>query len=513
MEIPSWILLAIIFLIYWGIVKWLDSKGKLEKYGITAYGPILMIRTTKGLELLERISKARKLLRLLANIGIPAVFAGMVFMFFLLVLMDFILLTTPPQPSKVTHPRNVLLIPGINEYIPLVWGWIGLIVTLVVHEFSHAILCRVEGVRVKAMGLLLALIPIGGFAEPDEEELMGKEAKTTRLQRVRIFSAGVISNFIVAVIAFSIFFYLLGFLTPLVTVEKVVEGSPAYGIVEEKSAILSINGKPVHSIEDVSKALIGYDSIVLKLRTEEGIKEVTLPKEAGVRIVGLYEDYPAAKAGLKEGMIIFRINNIETPTLTDFRNVLGKTKPGDTVTIHAYYNGTVKEFHVTLTDSPFGDSGFLGILVEEYISGITPGYSEVILNMLKSIPSWLTSPQGWLSIMILPFFKFSGFGADALNYFEITGFWSSAGNTIFYLLNIFYWVGWLNFYVGLFNCLPAIPLDGGRVFHETLSALLSRRFGEKGEEISYKVVKLLAFIVFSSIILSIVMPNIQGLLR
>jgi membrane-associated protease RseP (regulator of RpoE activity) len=332
---------------------------------------------------------------------------------------------------------------------------------------------------------------------------MGKEAKTTRLQRIRIFSAGVISNFIVAIIAFSIFFYLLGFLTPLVTVEKVVKDSPAYGVVEEKSVILSINGKPVRTVEDVSKALKGYDSIVLKLRTEKGIKEVTLPKEAGIRIAKLYEGYPAAKAGLKEGMIIFKVNNIETPTLTDFRNVLGKTKPGDTVTIHAYYNGTVKEFRVTLAASPYGDSGFLGIRVEEYISGIIPGYSELILDMLKSIPYLLG----------LPFYNFRGFGADALNYFEITGFWSYTGNTIFYLLNIFFWVGWINFYVGLFNCLPAIPLDGGRVFHEAFSALLSRKYGEKGEEMSFKAVKLLAFIVFSSIVLSVVIPNVQGLLK
>jgi membrane-associated protease RseP (regulator of RpoE activity) len=126
--------------------------------------------------------------------------------------------------------------------------------------------------------------------------------------------------------------------------------------------------------------------------------------------------------------------------------------------------------------------------------------------MLKSIPSWLTSPQGWLSIMVLPFFNFRGFGVDAVNYFE------TDSNAIFYLLNVFYWVGWINFYVGLFNCLPAIPLDGGRILHEALSSLLSRRYGEKGEEISYKVVKLLAFVVFSSIVLSVVIPNVQGLI-
>ena len=103
-------------------------------------------------------------------------------MFLVVALSDFGLYTSflngnVPEPGKYNSPRNIFLIPGVNEFIPFTWGVIALIVTLVVHEFSHAILCRVEGIRVKSMGILYALVPIGGFAEPDDEQLFGPKER------------------------------------------------------------------------------------------------------------------------------------------------------------------------------------------------------------------------------------------------------------------------------------------------------------------------------------------------
>jgi membrane-associated protease RseP (regulator of RpoE activity) len=77
----------------------------------------------------------------------------------------------------------------------------------------------------------------------------------------------------------------------------------------------------------------------------------------------------------------------------------------------------------------------------------------------------------------------------------------------FWILNSLYWIAWINFYVALFNCLPAIPLDGGRMFQEMISALLRR--SERGEEISAKMVRALSFFVFLSISLMILIPNLR----
>lgn len=171
-----------IFLMYWFLVSILDRRGILEKYNISTFGPlpILMIRTTKGLKLLDILARPKRYWRIFANIGILMMFAGMAAMFLVIVISDLALYTSflndsVPEPGKYNSPRNIFLIPGVNEFIPFTWGVIALIVTLVVHEFSHAILCRVENIRVKSMGILFALVPIGGFAEPDDEQLFGKK--------------------------------------------------------------------------------------------------------------------------------------------------------------------------------------------------------------------------------------------------------------------------------------------------------------------------------------------------
>jgi hypothetical protein len=135
-----------IFIVYCAIVT--VFRSKLEKKNVSVIGPILLVRTKRGLKLLDTLAKPKKFWRIFGDLGVILVFLGMAYMISLILLMDYIMITSPPEPSPATSPRNILLIPGLNEFIPLVWGLIGLIVTLVVHELSHAILCRVEGVRV-----------------------------------------------------------------------------------------------------------------------------------------------------------------------------------------------------------------------------------------------------------------------------------------------------------------------------------------------------------------------------
>ncbi len=492
------ILGIILFVAYWITIEVLKRRGTLQRKNVTAIGPILMIRTTKGLNLLEKISKPKRFWRAVATLGIPSVFVGMAFMFSLILITDYIMITGPPKPSPATNPRNALLIPGINQFIPFIWGLIGLIVTLIVHEFSHAILCRVEGVKVKSLGVVLALVPIGGFAEPDENELMD-EKKLRRIQRIRIYSAGVISNFIVAFIAFFAFFYLLSFLQPhVVVMSSKIEG------VKSGCVILSINGVKVHNEDDVRKALKIHDSYVL-IELDNG-KELKLDKIAGVYIVGTLKGYPAEKAGIKKGMVIVAVNGIKTPTLNDFIRVMRTTKPNETVEVSIYDGKSIRKVSLTLAKSPQGDHGFMGVLIDgDYVSGLVLGYSDRLLTSLKSIPHQLLNVRGWLYVIAMPF-MFQGFSGELMRYFTPTGFWKDFGNALFYLLNTLYWIGWINFYVGMFNCLPAIPLDGGRVLQESLMGIFK---GERGREISTLIVKMLAITVFLSIALSILIPNIQ----
>jgi len=491
----SIIIIAIVIL-YWVSIEILKKKGILERRNITTIGPILMIRSTKVLNLLDKFSRPKKFWKITSTIGIFVTFIGMFFMLSLIILMDIVLLTSPPEPSALTHPRNIFLIPGINEFIPLIWGIIGLIVTLVVHEFSHAIICRVENVRVKSIGVLLALIPIGGFAEPDEEDI--KKAST--MQRLRIYAAGIMSNFIIALIAFLIFIHLLGYLTPHVVV---VESD----IVDKGSVILSVNGVEVHNQEELDKLLkVANEKIMVKIRYKNGtIGKLELNKIAGVYITGIWEGYPAEKVGLKEGMVIVKVNDVETPTLKSFIEFMKSTKPNQTIKVYAYDGEKIKIFNVTLVRAPSNEHGFMGVYIGgDYLSGMILGYSDQVLISLQSLPSDLMHLKGWLSLVAMPLL-FRGFGEETTNYFTPTGFWENYGELLFYILNTLYWIGWLNFYIGLFNCLPAIPLDGGRILRDTLSSLFN-------ETVSVAIVKLLTTIVFLSIIMSILIPNLKLIL-
>ncbi|MCK4476320.1 MAG: site-2 protease family protein, partial [Methanophagales archaeon] len=352
-------LVLYVFLIYWFIVLVLDRKGILQRYDISAFGPILMIRTKRGQRLLERLAKGElreRFWRTYANIGTILVLIAMTFMFILVLLGVYATFTVQPEPTELHAPRNWLLIPGLNEFIPLC-AWVGLAVALVVHELSHAVLSTVEKIKVKSMGLLVALIPIGAFAEPDSEQLFGEKEKgkktveerelepepdkepkavkeekkkvATARERTRILSAGVTSNFFVAFIAFLLFFSIL------------------------------------FAIQPVSE---------------------------GVGIVGVEKGFPAANTGIKEGMSIIRMDNEPIRDYRDFFAFMNSTTPGQVVEVQ-----TIDEkFIVRLEKSPYDDIGFLGV---------TPFPTKKYLEYLRGMPSSLASLSisGWLWLTLLPF--------------------------------------------------------------------------------------------------------------
>ncbi len=294
----------------------------------------------------------------------------------------------------------------MNPFIPIIWGTIGLVVTLIVHEFSHAILCRVEGVRVKSLGVILALIPIGGFAEPDEEEIMDRE-KTKSSARIRIFSAGVVSNFAVAFIAFAFFFSLLPSVQPaLVAVND-------SGVVEGR--IVEVNGVKVSSVDDIRMALQNAEIAEIKLVKGGETRLLSVPAVMGVKVIGLYtengEKFPAELAGMRAGMLIVRIDDTRITGYKDFQSKMSETRPGQRVSVEVYDNGTFRTFNVTLAGK--GEKGFLGVYVSTFdsIDGVNVFYSKAMLDELKSIPELIKSIGGWLYLIAMPF-RFQGFTGE-----------------------------------------------------------------------------------------------------
>ncbi|RZB32971.1 MAG: hypothetical protein SRB1_01264 [Desulfobacteraceae bacterium Eth-SRB1] len=542
-------LIAYLFVLYWLAISFLNKRGYLEKYNITAWGPVLMVRTTKGQKFLDVLAQPKKFWRAFANIGLPLMFVGMFVMVFIVAIADYAFISQIqggglPEPGQFHQPRNILLIPGINDFIPLTWGLIGLVVTLIVHEFSHAILCKVEGIRVKSLGILLAPIPIGAFAEPDEEQLLGKSKDNkpidkkvaTRNERVRILTAGVMANFVTAFFAFALFFIVLGAIEPSgnILITDVDEDSIAIDAgIEPDMIITQLNGVKINSGSDfalgISKADID-STLSLQVIKDGTTKNITMPVQkndfdrAGLVIGEVVVDSAAQDAGIVEGTVLQQIDDTRVPSFGDFVGFMNNTQKGQVVLVKTFNrtSDNCEVVNITLGAHP-GKSddnrGFLGVSQHTgggiFFGGITISEfpAKEYLHALRSIPSMLNGLTGWFIIFTLPIFGFGGegfpgFGDLLINFYEPAGWAQPLGIWTFWIANSALWIGWINFYVGLFNCLPAVPLDGGHVFKDTLSSVFNKilKNEKRSEQISHRIITVLAVMIFSSFFLIIALP-------
>ncbi len=164
--------------------------------------------------------------------------------------------------------------------------------------------------------------------------------------------------------------------------------------------------------------------------------------------------------------------------------------------------------------------GFLGVFTsqDENVAtrlGITVGEfpATTYLSLLESIPGMLKGIAGWLILLGLPIVGFAGegfpgFSGMLANFYTPAGWAEPFGIGIFWIANSLLWIGWLNFYVGLFNCLPAVPLDGGHIFKDYIKAFIYRltRNEEQSLRLSTAVTATFAVLIFMSFMFMIFGP-------
>lgn len=523
----DWIIfLLLVMAVHWFLAIKLTRSQCLKRFNVSSWGPVIFFRTTRFLDFVDWLSRPKSLWRLTITVGIPLVIFGMLLFLGMLVLLDFAMVRAPPEPSVYTSPRNVLLIPGLNQFIPVWYGWLAFLITIIVHEFSHGILCRVEGIRIKSMGVAMLLAPVAAFVEPDEEELFGTEKKppkASRSARVRILAAGVIANFVVAALAMAIFFGpVIGAIAPT---DKVVVGGVDFNSTgsqagfQERMILLEANGQKVKSLSDLS--LLSDESSQFVLLQDDDVVNLTLegPPTQGIMVTYVFEGSPAADAGMISGPIITEIDGVPITNWDTFKGYMNTTREGQKILI-----GTNQgQYEVNLASNPDGSgTGFIGVgfsttsIDAVHLGGVTfltfPATS--FLAQLKEMPH--RGFGGIMTLMGLPFTGlsqftergFSGFMGPMSNFFEPTGWAKPLGDKVFWIANILLWVGWINLYAGLFNCLPAVPLDGGHIFRDLLHMGFQKVFRSdvRAERMTNALVAIMAWLIFSSLLFMIVGP-------
>ena len=250
----DWILPIISLIATYAAIAYYIHSRKLWEDHITFYGPIMAIKTNR-IGFFDKFAAYRTFFRLYGTAGVIAVIIVSVFITLMLFISVRYTLLVQPEPTGIYKPQNILLLPGINEYVPSTLAvWLAFIITIAIHEFGHAILCRVENIKVKTMGVLIAVIPIGFFVEPDEEEL----DRTRGMAKVRMFGAGITNNLVVGFSCFVLLILCMGLVIPIgqPIINGVYKDYPAASAgISPGSIVTAVNGVPVNNRADVSTIL------------------------------------------------------------------------------------------------------------------------------------------------------------------------------------------------------------------------------------------------------------------
>jgi membrane-associated protease RseP (regulator of RpoE activity) len=292
MSTLTWVLVGI--LAYWLLATVLKSRGVLPDF-MSVQGPLLTIHTQRGKVLLDRLAQRRRFWRAWSNVGIGIALVVMALSFLFLLLTGVLSALNPPEEStQVTEPRNVLVIPGYNDFLPLSVApeiLLGLLVGLVVHEGGHGLLCRVEDIEIDSMGVaLFALIPVGAFVEPDPDS----QTAANRGGRTRMFAAGVTNNFAITVLAFALLFGPVAASIGVASGAAIGASLPGTGAdradIDRGDRITAVEGVPVDSngaLDDVLDNTTGR-TVTVELN---GDQERTV--ERSVFVVQALPDGPA----------------------------------------------------------------------------------------------------------------------------------------------------------------------------------------------------------------------------
>lgn len=435
----DWSFVLLLIFTWYILLRVWENNGTLDRWNASrVFGVILMVRSKRGLKLLDKTVKPRSFWRFYGEVSLWVCVFSMLMVGLLMIIAFITALITPPETAP--SASELVAIPGLNPVIPLGWGALAFIVALVIHEFGHGLQARAHGMRIRSFGLLqLGPLPLGAFAEPQYEELTTAPSK----ERMRMFAAGPATNIFAAVIC-------LMFLG--------------------------------------------------------GLAGQFVAEDSGVHVRGIVQDEGAYDAGLQPWDTIQFIDEEPVANVDAFYDVMAGYSANDSISITVMHrDGQIETVNATLSDKYdyYTDLGWsssdletLGIergdpfLGVEGLSGSTAGIDRLAGPLS---PRWegnimqksIMVPFHTLSMMIVPFelqgvamhpFEESLLQADDNSFAKTLG-----TDGLLFLVNLFFWLLWVNILLGFTNLIPMVPFDGGHMFKDMLRGILNgvKKVGRK----------------------------------
>ena len=453
----------IIFSLFVGIFLY-NKRHNLKREGI-----MYLYRTKVGIRFINYVGKKyKKTLTVLGFIGVIIGYLLMLSMIYFLYKLVYIYLFAPEIVRQIKIPPLIPLIPYLPEafkisFLPpfyFTYWIISIAVIAIFHEFAHGIIAKRYNVPILTTGFGFLGPFLAAFVEPNEKIMM----KKPKYQQIAILSAGVFTNFVLAIIFFLILsvFFIVSYVpagaifntyTPgIIEVSSIsmIDGK-AVEIADKENILRIINknnltddlvlgdGK-INFTKIMSNNKIYYTNIDNFKEQLEKASSSSKDDETGKIVV--YEDLPAINTGLKGTIIEINENNIKD--YNDLVDAMKNFRPGEKIKIITKYKidktkEELLEYNIVLAEDPNKTGrAIMGIGLVDF-NGRSLGKITDFFN----------------------FFKKSGTDYEPRFNTEL----------IIFIYNLIWWLALINLSVALVNMWPVAIFDGGRMFFLTILAI------------------------------------------
>ena len=505
----SWILLII----------YLSPQIRKSKH-FDLLGPALMFKATKNRGILDKFSKK------FPGISFSRFSVALVLLtsaFALIFLGYGAYLSTTVHLTSAPNLRLLIGLPGINPAIPITYGTAAMIISVVIHEFMHGVIARKHDIKVKSVGVLFFIIPIGAFVEPDEEEV----TNTDPVIRRRIFAGGPSINIILGIVMVLLLTFVLMPVSHPIHDGVYAQSVDANSIFAQKitpgTEMISFGNYSGSQLNNLFLTSAITPGKLTNATFFNGKTTYTEQIPAGATMDSVYPGFPMSGTNATVGSIFYSIDNQIVYNGADINSILDNITPGSTVSItmlsynNSYtpiqntYNVTTaskysfyQQYAPTSNNEAYKNQSFIGITSSYIGTGWIPIndlYNEIFLKNMFTNP-W----YGMLQAIALPFIGLSPISPAMASLFAApftpTIYWG--------MVNMIYWLFWLNFLLGVTNALPFFILDGGQFFRDSVFILGRRKrlsFLQK-ENVIRNLSAIFNVLVFVLILWQIVVPMI-----
>lgn len=367
--------------------------------------------------------------------------------------------------------------------IGILTGLIILVILVVIHELGHGIVARRNGVVVEEFGIgfppkawgkkikssilgknvlfTLNWLPLGGFVrlqgEHDSASGKGDYGAATYWQKTKILLAGVLMNWITAIILFTFL------------------------------------------------ALVGMPKI---LPNQFSIPSDTVTSTKPLAVADVESDSPAQKAGLKKGDEILLIGSSDVQSPVELSEA---TKAAKGKTIDVTYSRDRQEYTVpvTLRNESSAEKGFLGVRTSQQLSEIRATWSAPVVGVVTTVQ--LTG-ETFKALGTLVADVFRGDVEDASN--KVSGPVGILG-VIFPqvqqagIKQLILLTAVISLSLAVMNVLPIPALDGGRWFTMTIFKLIKKPLTKDREE----KIQAVGFMALMALIVLVTIADVSKIIR